>query len=85
MGVVSRQKGHPDAWLFVRDICLSVPFGELTLSRFRHAKRTVENTAAADVTLDEAEVQEVWDIINSVDIKGDRYYGTDAKTAHLWG
>ena len=38
---------------------------------------------AADVELSKEEVQEVWDVINSIGVKGDRYYGGDASKAHL--
>ena len=40
---------------------------------------------AADVELSKEEVQEVWDVINSIGVKGDRDYGGDASKAHLWG
>jgi pyridoxine 4-dehydrogenase len=49
-----------------------------------HAKRTIENTSATDIELTEAEKAEVWKLIDEFEVKGDRYYGSDAG-AHLWG
>lgn len=50
-----------------------------------NAKRTLENTSAADIEMTETDVQQVWVVINSTEVKGDRYFGTDPKAVHLWG
>lgn len=52
----------------------------------RRATRTIENTAAADVKLSEEESKEVWNVVNTYEVKGNRYFdGLDPKAMHLWG
>ena len=50
----------------------------------RKAKRTLENTYAADIKLTKEELNSIWEIVKSYEVKGDRYYG-DAMPMHLWG
>lgn len=50
----------------------------------RNAKRTLENTYSADTKLTQEELDAIWEIINSYEVKGDRYHG-DPKAMHLWG
>ncbi|GJE90855.1 aldo/keto reductase [Phanerochaete sordida] len=50
-----------------------------------NAKRTLENTYSADTKLTKDELDAIWGIINSYEVKGDRYYGADPKVMHLWG
>lgn len=54
---------------------------------FRRVTRTIENTAAADVKLSEAESKAVWDLIEAHEVKGTRYVDElDQKAVlHLWG
>lgn len=51
----------------------------------RNAKRTIQNTYAADVQLTKGELEEIWGIIDGYEVKGDRYFGADPKAMHLWG
>lgn len=51
----------------------------------RKAPRTIENSHGADVKLSAEETAEIWKLIDSFEIKGDRYYGMDPKAMHLWG
>ena len=51
----------------------------------RHPKRTAENTLVADILLTDGERQEVWDIVNAFETKGDRYFGAAPEVARLWG
>ena len=51
----------------------------------RHAKRTLENTYAADEPLTPEELAELWKIIDTFEVKGDRYFGADPKVINLWG
>ena len=48
-------------------------------------KRTTENTAAADVKLDEAEAKAIWDFVNGFEVKGGRYMDGMEHVLHLWG
>ncbi|KAH7889301.1 aldo/keto reductase [Phlebopus sp. FC_14] len=48
-----------------------------------HVKRTLENCAGGEVTLTEAELEEIKKVIESLDVQGGRY-GT-SHTPHLWG
>ena len=51
-----------------------------------HAKRTLENTYAAEKPLTLEESTEIWKIINSHEVKGDRYFGPESeRLMHLWG
>ncbi|KAF9821375.1 hypothetical protein IEO21_00621 [Rhodonia placenta] len=47
-------------------------------------KRTLENSAAGDIVLTDADKAEIDKILSSHQVKGDRYFGNDAG-AHLWG
>ncbi|KZT07914.1 aldo/keto reductase [Laetiporus sulphureus 93-53] len=47
-------------------------------------KRTLENLAAADIVLTEADKAEIAKVMSEHHIKGDRYFGNDA-AAMLWG
>jgi len=47
-----------------------------------HAQRTLENSAGGDVVFTEAELQEISQVIESADVKGDRYPEHHAK--YLW-
>jgi len=47
-------------------------------------KRTLENLAAGDIVLTEADKAEIANITATHEVKGDRYFGNDA-AAHLWG
>lgn len=52
----------------------------------RNAKRTAENTATADVKLTDEEAKEIWDVVNSHEVKGGRYVDeVPASALHLWG
>lgn len=50
-----------------------------------NAKRTIGNTTAADYVLTTEESAEIGKIIDSYEVKGDRYFGLDPKAMHLWG
>lgn len=47
-------------------------------------KRTLENLAAGDIVLTDADKGQIDKILSSHQVKGDRYFGNDAG-AHLWG
>ena len=64
-------------------MCLLTRFDTLRLHR--NAKRTIQNSYAADVELTQAELGEIWGIIDGYEVQGDRYFGGDPKTMHLWG
>ncbi|EKM55536.1 uncharacterized protein PHACADRAFT_184323 [Phanerochaete carnosa HHB-10118-sp] len=49
-----------------------------------HVKRTLENTYSADAELTKEELDAIWEIINSYEVKGDRYFGAE-QAMHLWG
>lgn len=52
---------------------------------FRDPLRVVENLRGSEVVLTTKDLTEIDEVFNKHQVKGDRYYGTDAKTAHLWG
>ncbi|RXW18079.1 hypothetical protein EST38_g7777 [Candolleomyces aberdarensis] len=49
------------------------------------ASRTLENLQAGDIKLSEDDLAEVNKIINSHEVKGDRYFGKSDEEMHLWG
>jgi len=49
------------------------------------ANRTLENLAGGDIDLTEEDLQEINKGIETIDVKGDRYYGLSDKEMHLWG
>ena len=52
----------------------------------RHAKRTIENTAAADVKLEEEEAKAIWDFLARFEVAGSRYVDElGPNVLHLWG
>ncbi|KAH9950693.1 aldo/keto reductase [Amylocystis lapponica] len=50
-----------------------------------HKKRTLENLAAADIALTDAEIAEIAEILDKHTVKGGRYVDVDPKVLHLWG
>lgn len=56
-----------------------------TLNANRNKKRTEENSAAADIELTPADLDDVKKVLEENPVKGNRYgAGTDAEN-HLWG
>lgn len=50
----------------------------------RNAKRTLDNTYAVDkAKLTKEDLDEIWEVINRFEIKGDRY--SAALMSHTWG
>ncbi|TFK89520.1 aldo/keto reductase [Polyporus arcularius HHB13444] len=50
------------------------------------ASRTLENLAAGDIELTQAELDEIADIMAKHEVKGERYFGGEAnQMLHLWG
>ena len=52
--------------------------------RARAKNRTLENLAAGEVVITDEELSEITATLLKHEVKGDRYFGDDAK-AHLWG
>jgi pyridoxine 4-dehydrogenase len=52
---------------------------------YRKQNRTLENIGGGEITLSEADLEEINQGIASIEVKGDRYYGADEKDMHLWG
>ena len=51
----------------------------------RKASRTLENLQAGDIKLSEGDLAEVNKIIDTHEVKGDRYFGKSDEEMHLWG
>lgn len=81
---IAEKKGVPVASLTIAWVS-SLGSHVIPLPGSSNAARVIENTRAADIKLTEEESSQVWDIINSYEVKGDRYYGADPKAMHLWG
>lgn len=50
-----------------------------------NAKRVIENAHSADTELTKEEKDAIWEIINTYEVKGDRYFGVGPEAVHLWG
>ncbi|CAL1704362.1 unnamed protein product [Somion occarium] len=50
-----------------------------------NVKRTLENIGGGNVELTKEEKAEIQKIIETFEVKGDRYTGMDPKVLHLWG
>ena len=53
-------------------------------SLYRRPSRTLENLQAGDIKLSDEVLAEVNKIVETFEIRGDRYHGNDEQ-AHLWG
>lgn len=80
---IANKKGVTPARL---SIAFVASLGErvIPLPGSSNAKRTIENTYSADTKLTQEEQDAIWEIINSYEVKGDRYHG-DPKAMFLWG
>ncbi|EKM55534.1 uncharacterized protein PHACADRAFT_256231 [Phanerochaete carnosa HHB-10118-sp] len=81
---IAEKKGVTSAQLCIAFVA-SLGDRVIALPGSSNAKRTLENTYSADTKLTQGESDAIWEVINSYEVKGDRYYGADPKTMHLWG
>jgi len=57
----------------------------IPLAGSSRSTRALENLASGDVNLSTEELGRIDDVINSHEVKGDRYYGLSDEQMHLWG